>query len=47
MTSEKRVQQAPDVHVTGHGGGADVEPILIIGGKLFPVNNSSMALSTG
>ena len=37
MTSEKRVQQAPDVHVTGHGGGADVEPILIIGSQLLPV----------
>ena len=37
MTSEKRVQQAPDVHVTGHGGGADVEPILIVGSELLPV----------
>ena len=26
----------PDVHVAGHGGSADVEPILVIGGKLLP-----------
>ena len=26
----------PDVHVAGHGRSTDIEPILVIGGKLLP-----------
>merc|ERR1719418_296166 len=27
----------PDVHVAGHGRSTDIEPVLVIGGKLLPV----------